>query len=189
MFEHHLLSALLCAPLAGAVVLLLTRSRDARLHLWITALTGTAELIASLLLWVRYEPQGPTWQLVERVPVIASIGAGYAVGVDGVSVIFVLLAALTGLVATLSSWRATGERSWQYFACLLVLQVGAIGTFIALDLVLFVLSWEAALLSAAALIRVWGGAGRLAAARRFVAMTQIGTAALILGILGLYFYG
>ena len=188
MIERHLLSIILFTPLAGALVLLaLPRDREKDIR-WIANAFAALGFLVSLPLWFQYDPQRGPWQFVERAAWIPSIGAEYSLGVDGLSVLLVLLTTLMGFIAILSSWSAITERVKEYYVCLLVLQTGMIGAFVTLDFLLFFLFWEVMLVPMYFLIGIWGGGRRLYSAIKFFLYTLVGSVVMLLGILGLYFY-
>lgn len=119
---------------------------------------------------------------------ITAIGAHYHVGVDGISMLLIMLTTMLGFIAILSSWTAIHERVPEYYCYLLLLQTGMLGVFIALDFFLFYVFWEVMLVPMYFLIGVWGGARRLYAAIKFFLYTLFGSVLMLLGILALYFY-
>jgi NADH-quinone oxidoreductase subunit M len=186
-FQSHLLSVILFTPLAGALLLLLvpgTREREIR---WIANIVAGLGFLVSVPLWF-YNPQGAGWQFVEKAEWIPSIGASYYLGVDGFSVLLILLTTLMGFIAVLSSWTAITERVKEYYICLLVLQTGMLGAFMALDFLLFFLFWEVMLVPMYFVIGIWGGGRRLYSAIKFFLYTLLGSVVMLLGILALYFY-
>jgi NADH-quinone oxidoreductase subunit M len=184
----HLLSIVLFTPLAGAILLVFVNRRHEDAVRWIANAFGVAGFAVSLPLWFRFQPFGAPWQFVERVEWIPSIGATYFLGVDGFSALLVLLTTLLGAIAVLSSWTAVTERVKEYYIVLLVLQSALIGTFVALDALLFFVFWEAMLVPMYFLIGIWGGGRRLYSAIKFFLFTLAGSVVLLLGILGLYFF-
>ncbi|MCK7527647.1 MAG: NADH-quinone oxidoreductase subunit M [Ignavibacteriales bacterium] len=138
---------------------------------------------ATLLLLVRFDAASGDMQFVERLPWIKAIGAQYLLGVDGISLLLVLLTSLLTFVATLSSWGAVKTRLKEYYVFLLLLETGMIGVFLALDLVLFYVFWEVVLVPMYFLIGVWGGERRLYAAIKFFLYTLFGSVAMLVGIL------
>jgi NADH-quinone oxidoreductase subunit M len=188
LFQNHLLSIVLFTPLAGALVLLFVNRRHEQTIRWIANIAAAAGLAVSLPLWFRYDPQNPAWQFTERADWIPSIGASYFLGVDGFSMLLVLLTALMGWIAVLSSWTAITERVKEYYVCMLMLQTGMIGVFVTLDFLLFFLFWEVMLVPMYFLIGIWGGGRRLYSAIKFFLYTLLGSVVLLLGILALYFY-
>ena len=112
--------------------------------------------MVSLPLWFLYDSQDPNWQFVERHTWIPSIGADYFLGVDGFSVLLILLATMMGVIAMLSSWTSVTMRVKEYYIFLLILQTGMIGAFVSLDFLLFFLFWEVMLVPMYFLIGIWG---------------------------------
>ena len=124
---------------------------------------------------------------MERAEWIPSIGAWYYLGVDGFSVLMILLTTLMGVIAILSSWTAITERVKEYDIFLLLLQTGMIGAFVSLDFLLFFLFWEVMLVPMYFLIGIWGSDRRLYSAIKFFLYTLVGSVVMLLGILALYF--
>jgi NADH-quinone oxidoreductase subunit M len=183
-----ILSLILFTPLAGAVLLLFVGRKQEDLIRWIANLFAFAGFVVSVPLWFWYQPSGPQFQFVERVPWIPSVGAEYFLGVDGFSVLLILLTTLMGTIAVLSSWTAIKERVKEYYIFLLVLQSGMIGAFISLDFLLFFLFWEVMLVPMYFLIGIWGSDRRLYSAIKFFLYTLAGSVVMLLGILALYFH-
>jgi NADH-quinone oxidoreductase subunit M len=186
--SNHLLSLILLTPLAGALVLLLVDKRNENAIRWIANVVALLGFVVSVPLWFLYNASDPAFQFLERAPWIPSIGAEYYLGVDGLSVLLILLTTLMGFIAVLSSWTAITERVKEYYIFLLVLQTGMIGAFMALDFLLFFLFWEVMLVPMYFLIGIWGSANRLYSAIKFFLYTLVGSVVMLLGILALYFY-
>lgn len=182
-----LLSLILFTPLAGAVLLLFVNKHREETIKWIANIVAATGFLVSVPLWFWYNPQNPEYQFVERIPWIPSIGADYFLGVDGFSVLLLLLTTLMGFIAILSSWRAITERVKEYYIFLLVLQTGMMGAFMALDFLLFFLFWEVMLVPMYFLIGIWGSSNRLYSAIKFFLYTLVGSVVMLLGILALYF--
>src|SRR5687767_11470771 len=183
----NILSVILFTPLAGAILLLFVSKRSENAIKWIANLFAVAGFAVSVPLWFWYNPQNPQYQFVERMPWIPSIGAEYFLGVDGFSVLLILLTTLMGVIAVLSSWEAITERVKEYYIFLLVLQTGMLGAFMSLDFLLFFLFWEVMLVPMYFLIGIWGSANRLYSAIKFFLYTLVGSVVMLLGILALYF--
>jgi NADH-quinone oxidoreductase subunit M len=183
----NILSLILFTPLAGAIVLLFVSKRSENAIKWIANLFAVAGFLVSVPLWFWYNPQDPAYQFQERLPWIPSIGAEYFLGVDGFSVLLILLTTLIGVIAVLSSWDAITERVKEYYIFLLVLQTGMLGAFMSLDFLLFFLFWEVMLVPMYFLIGIWGSANRLYSAIKFFLYTLVGSVVMLLGILALYF--
>jgi NADH-quinone oxidoreductase subunit M len=186
----HLLSLILFLPFAGMLVLLAIPASNRSL------LRGWANLIAaitfgiSLLLIPNFNSTLSSFQFVERAQWIPSLGAQYLLGLDGISLLFVLLTTLISLIATLCSWNSITDRSKLYYAMLLLLETGVLGVFLSLDLFLFYIFWDVVLIPMYFLIGIYGGERRSYAAIKFFLYTLLGSVFMLLGILGLYFeYG
>ena len=187
MTDIPLLSLILFTPLAGAILLLFVNKTNENAIKWIANLVAFAGFVVSLPLWFLYDTQNPNYQFVEQAEWIPSIGAQYFLGVDGFSVLLILLTTMMGSIAVLSSWTAITERLKEYYIFLLVLQTGMIGAFVALDFLLFFLFWEVMLVPMYFLIGIWGSDRRLYSAIKFFLYTLVGSVVMLLGILALYF--
>jgi len=126
-------------------------------------------------------------QFVENVPWIQTPGANYHTGIDGISLLLVMLTTLLGPLAVLSSWDAIENRVKEYYVFMLLLQTGMLGVFVSLDFFLFYVFWEVMLVPMYFIIGVWGGPRKLYAAIKFFLYTLVGSVLLLLGILALYF--
>jgi NADH-quinone oxidoreductase subunit M len=184
----HYLSLILFLPLAGAFFLLFVPKQNEDAIRWIANSVAFAGFLVSIPLWFWYNAQSPDFQFVERMPWIPSVGAEYFLGVDGFSVLLILLTTMMGFIAVLSSWTAISERVKEYYIFLLVLQTGMLGAFMSLDFLLFFLFWEVMLVPMYFLIGIWGSANRLYSAIKFFLYTLVGSVVMLLGILALYFY-
>ena len=186
--DSILLSLILFTPLAGALVLLFVPKRQEDVIRWIANVTVVLGFLVSLPLWFRYDSANPDFQFVERLPWIPSIGAEYFLGVDGFSVLLILLTTMMGVIGVLSSWTAITMRVKEYYIFLLMLQTGMIGAFVSLDFLLFFLFWEVMLVPMYFLIGIWGSDNRLYSAIKFFLFTLVGSVVMLLGILAVYFY-
>ncbi len=187
-FSTHILTVVTFLPLAGALVLLFLNKENKTLIRWWANLVGLAGFLVSvpLFFWFDYDNAGEM-QFVERVDWIRTIGVEYAVGIDGISLLLVLLTTLLGTIAILSSWAAIQDRAKEYYIFMLMLQTGMLGVFVALDFFMFYVFWEVMLVPMYFLIGVWGGPRKLYAAIKFFLYTLVGSVLLLLGILALYF--
>src|SRR5688572_27922075 len=153
---------------------------------WIANLVALAGFLVSVPLWFWYDAQDASYQFVERLPWIPSVGAQYFLGVDGFSALMVMLATLFGFIAILSSWTAITERVKEYYIFLLVLQTGMVGAFVSLDFLLFFLFWEVMLVLMYFLIGIWGSDRRLYSAIKFFLFTLVGIVIMLLFQRGLF---
>ncbi len=181
------LSWIVWLPMAGVAVLLVLRSEEAmrRAALVVSLLT----FALTLLLWSRFDPSTARMQFVESVPWVPSIGIRYALGVDGISLLFVVLTALLTIVSILVSWTAIERKVREFLIALFVMEAAMNGVFLSLDFFLFYLFWEAMLIPMYLLIGVWGGPARVYAAIKFFLYTLVGSVLMLVAILALYFAG
>ncbi len=182
-----LLSAVVFLPALGALALfLLDRKDEGRLRRIALGVSGVAFLL-SLFLWFGFDPANPGMQFEERRPWIPDFGISYHLGVDGISLLLVLLTTFITPLCLLSAWTAITERVKEFLITMLLLETGMLGVFVALDLFLFYVFWEAMLVPMYFLIGVWGGPRRIYAAIKFILYTMTGSVLMLLAILGLYF--
>jgi len=185
--NEHWLSIVLFTPLAGMLVLLfLPSSNKTLIRVWAN-IAGLAGFAVSLPLVFRFDRSAEGYQMVEKAVWIPSLGVNYILGIDGISLLLVMLTTLVGFLAILSSWSAVDERLKQYYAMFLLQQTGMIGVFLALDFFLFYVFWEVVLVPMYFIIGVWGGPRKLYAAIKFFLYTLAGSVLMLLGILTLYF--
>src|SRR5208282_1115997 len=151
--SFHLLSVLIFSPLAAAAVAAFIRN-ERLLRLWTLAFTSAVALF-SLQLWWRFDPKTYNFQLTEFSRWIPALGINYSVGIDGISLLLVLLTTLIMPLCVLASWRYIEKRVKEFMICLLIMETAMIGVFCALDFVLFYVFWEAMLIPMALLIGVW----------------------------------
>jgi len=187
-FRQHILTIVAFWPLAGMIVLLFfNKESKGLIKVWANAVMVVGFLV-SLPLWFWFDRNvSDQMQFVEHFTWIPTLGANYHVGIDGISLLLVLLTTLLGPLAVLSSWDAIESRVKEYYVFMLMLQAGMLGVFISLDFFLFYVFWEVMLVPMYFLIGVWGGPRKLYAAIKFFLYTLFGSVLLLLGILALYF--
>jgi NADH-quinone oxidoreductase subunit M len=182
-----ILSFLIFFPTVGALALLLIPSSRAAAIRWIAFLVSAATFLASLPLWTAFDAAKRGMQFEERLAWVPGLGISYHLGVDGISMLLILMTTFLSAISILSSFNAVTERVKSYMATLLVLETGMIGVFAALDLVLFYVFWEAVLIPMYLIIGVWGGPRRIYAAVKFILYTVAGSLLMLVAILYLYF--
>ena len=182
-----ILTALVVVPLAGALVVALLPRAAAGQAKVVALLVALLEFGLSLPLWFAYRPGGPEFQFIEDVPWIDGLGAAWHLGLDGISLVLVLLTTALSAIAILGSWSAVHTRVRAYYMMLLALEGAMIGTFLALDVLVFYVFWEAMLVPMYLLIGVWGGQDRIRAAVKFFLYTMAGSVLMLVAILWLYF--
>ena len=177
-------------PLIGALGILMIRgteeevARNARWSaLWVSLIT----FVLSLFLWLDFEAARAGFQFVERSDWIPAFNISYHMGIDGISVFFVLLSTFLTPICVLASWEAIKSRVKEYMIAFLVLETMMVGMFCALDFVLFYVFFEGVLIPMFLIIGVWGGARRVYAAFKFFLYTLLGSVLMLLAILTMYF--
>jgi NADH-quinone oxidoreductase subunit M len=190
--QNHILSIILFTPLLGALVLLFVPKENKDAIRWIANLFALGGFLISLPLVAMFWAQRfePGFKFIEGTSNnwIPSIGAGYVLGIDGISFLLIMLTTLLGWISILSSWTAIENRVKEYYVWFLILQTGMLGVFMALDFFLFFVFWEAMLVPMYLLIGIWGGPRKLYAAIKFFLYTLAGSVLMLLGILFLYFH-
>ena len=175
-------------PLLGALVLLFIPREMENAHKIAGNVFGALGFLVSLPLLRWWNPGEKPFSFEESAEWIPSIGAKYHLGIDGISLLLVMLTTFLGMIAILSSWSAIHQRTKEYYILLLLLQTGMIGVFVSLDFFLFYVFWEVMLVPMYFLIGVWGSDRRLYAAIKFFLYTLAGSVVMLLAILALYFY-
>jgi proton-translocating NADH-quinone oxidoreductase chain M len=179
------ITLLILIPLIGAIIAFLLGKNPKASK--IVALVFTAiPLAISVLLLSEFSLTVGTFQYVEDFTWVSSLGISYKVGVDGISIAMVFLTTLLSFLAVLFSWDVE-ERTHQYMGLMLILEVGVMGVFTAMDYFLFYVFWEVVLIPMFFLIAVWGGPRRAYASIKFFIYTHIASLVMLLGILALYF--
>lgn len=190
---RYLLTILILLPVAGAVLAVgysYLPNRKVENYRWIALVTTLLTFAISLLLLNGTGAAGGEFRFVEDKLWIGSIGAHYHLGVDGISLWLVLLTTLLMPIAVLSSWNAIQKRQLAYYVFMLLLAGAMVGVFVALDLLLFYLFFEASLVPMFFLIGIWGGERRIYAAVKFFIYTAVGSLLMLVAIIALYFmYG
>lgn len=187
MADHnYLLTVLTFFPLLGTFALLLLSGDD---HVWIrrlTLVTSVVEFAISLFLLRGFDLAAPSYQFEEVYTWIPSLHIHYHMGVDGISLFLVLLTTFLTPLAVLCSWNSIHDHVKEFFAMLLVLEMGMVGVFCALDLFLFFVFWEVMLIPMYFLIGIWGHGRKIYAALKFILYTMLGSILMLVAILWLY---
>ncbi len=192
MSHWPLLTLVTFLPLVGAAFILMTRgepavvARNARfIALW----TSLIVFALSVLLWVEFDPNTAAFQFVERAKWISLGGftITYHMGIDGVSLFFILLSTLLTLLAIVSAWRAITYQVKEFMIAFLVLETFMVGIFCALDFILFYVFFEGVLVPMFLIIGIWGADNRIYSAFKFFLYTLLGSVLMLLAILAIYF--
>ena len=176
-----ILTSLIALPVVGAILILLVGSRDEQRAGLARQLALVISLVVfglTLLLWARFDPASADFQFVERTSWIPAFGIEYAVGVDGISMLLVVLTGFLTPIALLSSWVSVEKKTREFSMFVLLLEAAMIGVFCSLDLFLFYVFWDAMLIPMYFLIGIWGYDRRIYAAVKFILYTMAGSTAL-----------
>ncbi|MCY7419468.1 MAG: NADH-quinone oxidoreductase subunit M, partial [Chloroflexi bacterium] len=182
-----ILSLIIFAPLVGALILAFVPGQN--LHAVKTVALGTAlvTFALSLVAVLGFDIVDPAFQYTEKVSWIPFFGINYQVGMDGISLLLVVLTTLLSWISILASFGPIKTRMKEYMIAFLALEVGMLGVFLALDLFLFYIFWEIVLVPMYLIIGIWGGANRIYATIKFVLYTLVGSLLMLVAILATAF--
>ncbi len=186
-----LLSLITWLPLVGGAVILSVRGDEETIASnarWTALWTTLIVLVLSLVLWVEFDPTDAGFQFVESVPWLSDSGLGYKMGVDGISVMFVLLSTVLTPICILASWESIQTKVREYMLAFLILETMMIGTFCALDFVVFYMFFECVLIPMYLIIGIWGGPRRVYSAVKFFLYTLTGSVLMLLAILAMWMH-
>jgi len=192
LFMSNILNIVCYFPLVGMILIMLIKREKTQAIKWIANVTAFIGFIISIPLLIAFN--NPKYigeegfRFIYRVEWIPKIGAYYKFGIDGISMLLILLTTLLGFIAILSSWTAIKERVKEYYAFMLLLQTGMLGVFMSMDFLVFYVFWEIMLVPMYFLIGVWGGPRKLYAAIKFFLYTLTGSVLMLVGLLAMYFY-
>jgi NADH-quinone oxidoreductase subunit M len=184
------LSLITFLPLIGVLFILLVRGDEATVarNARYTAIwTSSATFIVSLFLWINFDNTTANFQFVEKLEWIPEFNTSYHLGVDGISVFFVLLSTALTPICVLASWKSITKRVREYMIAFLILETMMIGTFVALDFLLFYIFFEGVLIPMFIIIGVWGGDRRVYSAFKFFLYTLAGSVLLLIAIIVLHY--
>ena len=188
--DWPILSLVTFLPIVGCFFILLTRGDEAtvaRNSRYIALWTSVPTFLISLLIWVKFDPSTANFQMTESVEWIEGTNIGYRMGVDGISIFFVLLSTLLTPICILASWEAIENRVREYMMAFLILETMMVGMFCALDILVFYIFFEGVLIPMFIIIGVWGGARRVYASFKFFLYTLLGSVLMLVAILVMYF--
>src|ERR1051325_8895265 len=183
--DCSLISWMTFIPMIGAGVLLFLPKHNERVIKRLAMVASLGALAAALFLWMRFDPSAPGYQWVQKVPWIKAIHVDYYVGVDGLSMVLVLLTAVLTPLAIWASW-GINHHIKLYFFLFLLMETALLGVFTALNFVHWFLYWEAGLVPAFFLIKIWGGEDRNYAAIKFFLYTLVGSITMFLAFQAIY---
>ncbi len=184
------LSLITWLPLVGCVIIMSVRGDEetvASNARWTALWTSLIVLVLSIVVWVRFDPGESGFQFVEEAPWLPDYGVGYKMGVDGISVLFVLLSTLLTPICILASWVSITRLVREYMLTFLIMETMMVGMFCALDFVVFYLFFEGVLIPMFLIIGVWGGPRRVYSAFKFFLFTLTGSVLMLLALLAMWF--
>src|SRR3989338_4262547 len=181
-YVDNVLNIVTFLPLFGALALLFADKEKKALIMHAATWIALADFLLSVPLFFLYDADRGGFQFEQRFSWIPSIGVEYYVGIDGISLLLLLLTTFLGFLSILSSWTAVTERVKEYYVFMLLLQTGMLGVFISLDFFLFYIFWEAMLVPMYFLIGIWGGPRKLYAAMKFMLYTIVGSLLMLVAI-------
>ncbi len=183
-----ILTTLVLLPLVGGVAVLLTGRDRAQLARQLALLVSLATFAVSILMWAQFDPQSAEYQLVERHAWLPDFGISYHLGVDGISLLLVVLTTFLTPIALLCSWESVSQRVREFSFFMLLLEAAMIGVFVSLDLFLFYVFWDAMLIPMYFLIGIWGYDRRIYASIKFMLYTMAGSVLMLIAILWMAYY-
>ncbi len=189
MLDQPLLSLTIFLPLLGALFVLFMSESSDNAHQNARAvglLTSLATLVLAIIAFAHFDTHKVGFQLVENREWFSSSKISYHVGVDGISILLVLLSALLMPIAFIASWNSITERVHSYTICFLILETMMIGSFCALDTVLFYVFFEGVLIPMFLIIGIWGGERRIYSAMKFFLYTLFGSVFMLVAIIAIY---
>ena len=183
-FGFPILSTVIFLPLVGVFFILFLKDGN---KIKITAfVAGLLTLGVSLMLFFNFDAGTPLFQFGERLAWIPAYNINYVLGVDGISIMLIVLTAMISPLCVLCSWKAIEKRVKEFMICILLMETAMIGVFCALDFILFYVFWEAMLIPMYLLIAVWGGPNKDYASLKFFIYTLFGSVFLLVAIIALY---
>ncbi|MEK7774388.1 MAG: NADH-quinone oxidoreductase subunit M [Candidatus Zixiibacteriota bacterium] len=186
--ESSILTLLIFFPLAGALMLLLVPKERTDLVKLVSLTTAIITMLLSFWLYGIFKTGVSGMQFVVDIPWVQSIGINYSLGIDGISLLLIVLTTILTVLSILASWASITQNVRGYYFSMLLLATGMIGVFCALDFFLFYVFWEVMLVPMYFIIGLWGGARRLYAAIKFVLFTMFGSLLMLVAILYMYFH-
>ncbi len=190
MASWPLLTLVTFVPLAGVVLILVLRGEPAdvaRNARWIALWTSLVDLALAIAVWANFDPTRADFQMVEEARWLPDFNIAYRVGVDGISLFFVLLSSFLTPICIVSAWTAVHVRVREYMIAFLALETLMIGTFCALDLFVFYMFFEGVLIPMFLIIGVWGGPRRVYSAFKFFLYTLLGSVLMLLALIAVYY--
>jgi NADH-quinone oxidoreductase subunit M len=183
-----ILTLLVAVPFVGAVAVLFTGKGNEALTRWTALGLSLVTFALSLVMWAKFDPGSAAYQFVERHAWLPEFGISYHLGVDGISLLLVVLTTFLTPISLLCSWESVHERVREFSFFMLALEAAMIGVFVSLDLFLFYVFWDAMLIPMYFLIGIWGYDRRIYAAIKFILYTMAGSVLMLIAIIWIAYY-
>jgi NADH-quinone oxidoreductase subunit M len=190
MFADYALSIAIWLPIVGGVLVLFTGGdANAARARYISLLVALAAFAATLPLYIGFDVRTAAMQFEEQRPWVEAFNIYYHLGIDGISLLFILLTSFTTLLVVIAGWQVIQQKVAQYMAAFLFMEGLMIGVFSSLDAILFYVFWEAMLIPMFVIIGVWGGPNRVYATMKFFLYTLLGSVLMLVALLYMYLTG
>ena len=173
-----LLTILIAIPLLAGAIVLFLKPEGAR---WVALVATLLDLALSIYLWVAFDPNGPQWQFVEKVPIGGPIN--WALGIDGIALVLLNLTTFLMPICIAASWRSIEKRVAEYMAVFMLMEALMLGVFVAQDLFLFYVFFEGGLIPMYLIIGIWGGVERIKASYKFFLYTFFGSVLMLIAMI------
>jgi NADH-quinone oxidoreductase subunit M len=188
MEQSHLLTYLLLAPLAGALILLFFKKENEALIRWFGLIVSLLAFVISLIIYFNFDTAASGYQFIHEFKWIEKLNISYKVGIDGMALLLLLLTTFVTPVTMLSSWAGITRKVKEFTFFILLLEAGMIGVFVSVDMFLFYIFWEAMLIPMYFIIGIWGGEQRIYASVKFFLYTMAGSLLMLVAIIWLAVY-
>lgn len=184
--DYPILSTVIFLPILGALLIFIMKRSSEALIKWTALAISIVNFVLSVPLFSNFDKTTAAMQFAEKTQWISAWNINYSLGVDGISVLFVLLSTLLTILCVTVSWNSIKQKTKEFYAALLLIEGSMIGVFCSTDLFLFYIFWEAMLIPMYLLIGIWGGPNRVYAAIKFFLYTLVGSVLMLVGIIVLY---
>ncbi|MCJ7553314.1 MAG: NADH-quinone oxidoreductase subunit M, partial [Ignavibacteriaceae bacterium] len=188
MENNYLLTLMILVPLIGGIILLFVKNERANLIRILGLLFSTAAFVISLIIYFGFDTTSSDFQFIHSYNWIDNLNISYFVGIDGMSMLLVLLTTFLTPLTLISSWSSIEHKVKEFTFFMLLLEVGMLGVFVSLDLFLFYVFWEAMLIPMYFIIGIWGGKERIYASIKFFIYTMAGSLLMLVAIIWLAVY-
>ena len=185
--EDRILTLVTFFPLLGAILLLIVPRKQIDSIKPIALIITFITFLLSLWMYAMFDPVANGMQFEVNIPWISGFGISYHLGIDGISLLLIMLTTILSVIIIISSWNSIKTGVKGYFISLLMLETGMLGVFVSLDLFVFYVFWEAMLIPMYFIIGVWGGPRKIYAAIKFVLFTMFGSLLMLVALLYLFF--